>query len=491
MNSITKKTCIQNKYILILLWVFLFFTHIVLRNNYTIQSILVISFLQFFISLLALKLVGYKLYSFAFLFAIFTYIFHCGQLFLKLFNINVDYPFDIFARCSVNIIKESFIFYIGVYFSLILGFLITKTTKKQAQQINRNSNFYSLNRVLCVGKALFFVGLLPTLYVDLTEWILFIKGGYLETYKSTIHGFVYIIAYCMEIGALMMIIGKQNEPQKAKTIACLVGLYSILTMFTGGRLYQVAYLFLLLYIYIKLFVRTLNIKKVLFFCLGGYIGLVLLSVIGEIRNLGLKGYLDFWEVFLDALSLDIIWETIGTYGGTAIALCHSIRFFPDYINFAYGASYYTAIMDIFPNINNLLAPFRNDWMFVLNFPGAYRKFMGGTFVGELYYNFGGFGVIMALFVGLFVGWYSNALDKFLSNGNWIAFSLLLPLYAYIFAWVRGYFSELIRPFVYIGVIILFFYLLFNESKNKCVKLDTAVNNFFNENKNDFSNNSNI
>ena len=87
---------------------------------------------------------------------------------------------------------------------------------------------------------------------------------------------------------------------------------------------------------------------------------------------------------------------------------------------------------------------------------------GGSFIGELYYNFGYFGIAFAWLVGVFAQKISCMCDRYLYERRYIEYSLLImPAYA-LLSWVRGYFDGFTRSTIWAAFIIIIVYKSFSK-----------------------------
>lgn len=449
-----------------ILWACSFIFYFFTMNDMGLEALTATMVWQFVFGLVMLYVCGFSMASFAVIFEIFSFLFHGGQPLLEYLDIEAERPFDIFLNINTDDLVVSLRFYIGVQFMLIFGMALTRIAKQRYKtvqnvhpskcsvQIGEESQYSDVFRI---GRVLFCVGVLPRLYIDISQFILFFKGGYLATYTTGINGYVQVIAYCFQVGVLLMVIGRQKNKKIATAIALSTTAYLVLTMLKGGRASQVVFLIALWFVYFKL-VSQMTFKKGIIILAIGYIGIVFLSVVGSIRKVGSEEYSQFSELFRDSLGMQTLWDSLGEFGGTAITLCYSVMFFPKVAPFAHGVPYITSLMSLLPNIGGLLTGFQSKWIYVNQFPKAYRYALGGSYIGELYYNFSFVGGIAAgLVLGVLIGIYSNSIDKAITERKWLKLSVFMIPFATLLIWIRGYFSDSVRQFVWISVFVMIIY----------------------------------
>ena len=89
--------------------------------------------------------------------------------------------------------------------------------------------------------------------------------------------------------------------------------------------------------------------------------------------------------------------------------------------------------------------------------------MGGSFIGELWFNFGYFSIFIALFFGILLGKFSIAIFK----KNKKNYSFFMPYFLYIATlvvwWVRQYFTTVAWSALFYGIVI---FILHSIVKNK-------------------------
>jgi hypothetical protein len=154
----------------------------------------------------------------------------------------------------------------------------------------------------------------------------------------------------------------------------------------------------------------------------------------------------------------MIYSSLREFGDTFKTLCFAIDFIPNYSAHNYGKTYIFGLLNIFPKLPSELAEYlKNDFTFVNAFPESYRTNIGGSYLGELYYNFGSIGSVFAFLIGLFIGYINNRIEENVKSSNWLNFAILMIVFPNVLLWVRGYYVELFIKVFWMGLFLIFVY----------------------------------
>ncbi|PRR84085.1 O-antigen polysaccharide polymerase Wzy [Clostridium vincentii] len=448
-----RKSTISSKKLIALMTYLVISTLLIIKINTTnIDTITYLSLIQLVINIMIMKLFGFNVFSLPVLFVIFSYIFHCGQLPLITFNIEADRPFDVINLVGNSLFIKSIWFFMSSQVFLVTGIMLSNI--KKVKNIDRNQLPASNQKTVAyrIGITLLIIGIIPRLYIDIKQFSLYLAGTYLDVYDIGVAGITDVIAYCAQIGVLMIIIGKQDRPKFCRKVLILTLIYEIFTMIKGGRGTQVTYILALIFIYMNL-VEKIKLKSLVTSLAFSYVGLVFINFISATRNLTNKSVKIMWNSFLDLFIQSPLFNALGEFGGTMISLAYSVSFMPSYTNFNYGKTYILSLLAVIPNVGGILEPARNSWIFVKNFPPGYSSSLGGSYLGELYFNFGNYGIIFSLLVGILIGVTTFRIESSIREKNWIRLSIYMILFPIMLLWTRGYFSDMVRRFAWIGLLI--------------------------------------
>ena len=144
-----------------------------------------------------------------------------------------------------------------------------------------------------------------------------------------------------------------------------------------------------------------------------------------------------------------------------IALILAMRFVPSIIGYGYGVGYASGFLNIFPNVNGFIDSYRDSMVYVSNFPVQYQQYMGGSYIGELYFNFGYFSVIFAILIGIFIGFICNMVSNKNNYDKSLSYIICLIIYTNMLWWIRDYFSGMIREIIWSAIIIIILNVIAN------------------------------
>lgn len=425
-----------------------------------------ISLLQLIFNVFILKRLGEDLFSLSTLFLLFSYMFHLGQVFVIGFSIESKIPIMVTDRVPTEVFMEASKYFLFVQTTISLGIqavflLLNKKINNESLNINKDKE---LQLVRKIGFILFLIGVIPTLYIDLGKIILFLNGGYLATYTLLIPGFLVIISKMFGIGILMMLIGNKNNFKLSNQIFIFALLYYLFIMLSGNRGWPTVFIITLFYVYVNV-IRKIKVKGILKFSFLGYLILVILNTISDFRHYIQPNFSKFLEIFQKNIGSPI-GNAIGEFGATMVTPSLALMYFPDYAPIQYGKNYLAAFLLIFPNVGSAMNEILLKVTYTDHLPNDVRLSLGGSYIGELFYSFNYGGIFFALFFGIFIGVISKQIKKFIITNQFLKLSCLIILFPGIIWWIRGYFSGLIREFIWISLLILILNMILNEKHKK-------------------------
>jgi len=429
----------------------------------------VISIIQFTINIIALRKLEGKLFSLTILFFIFSFITHLGIVIIFGFDINIELPWNPLSTISVNMFKDASLFSLCSHLFLTLGMsLILRNKPKNlfTKPIDNESGIYQLFLTKNIGAIFVLFGLLPMLYIDFSKIIVYLNGNYLDTFQLGIPGFLYILSSFCDIGIIMLIIGNKRDEKRVLLLLVLTTIYKGILMFTGGRGEPLLYLLTLYFIYFN-FIKAVKMKPLQIFSnlILIYITGFIISFISQIRMLSINNIDTYMELFKSSFIDFSPFSIIAEFGSTIITLGIAMDYFSFRNDFQYGFNYLLAILNVFPNIGGILDFTISKSIYIYNFPIHLRTFLGGSYLGEIFYSFGYFGMIFTGFIGMGISYISLKLNEFYLKQKYIKLSMLLILFPNILWWTRAYFVDMVRDFVWISICIIILTFLFRTYSN--------------------------
>lgn len=421
----------------------------------------ILTLIQLIFNIITIVKLEKSLFSLTTFFLIFSYITHLGILIIFGFDIKVILPWNPLHSLSEDVFKEACYFAFYSHFFLTFGMcLVLRKRKKDIFLIHKSNGIKDENSELyltrSIGMVLIILGILPMLYIDINRILLYIKGNYLSTYLIGVNGFIVTISRMTEIGAMMLLIGNLKNKKKAKNILLIILFYQGIIMLTGNRGRPIMYLMTIFFIYYN-FIKKVKFKELIKMLVLIYIVGFLLTFIGQVRMMSIDNIENFTGLLRKSFIEFSLFKIFAEFGVTIITLGYSLVFFPDTRNFQIGTNYLVSLLTIFPNIGGILKPVIDKIIYVFNWPLSIRQYLGGSYLGELYYSFGKFGFIFAIFVGMMVAFISNQINKSFSKKQYVILSTYLILFPNLLWWIRNYFGDMVREFVWIAVVILILY----------------------------------
>lgn len=426
----------------------------------TLYKIIIVSTINLFIGCIGLKVFGYKLCSFPMIFCILTFLFHLGQVYVVVFNISIDLPFDPIHRLNSIDLYNSLKFIVRVHYMLYLGVMLARLLsldKKDTNELIKNLEVADpikknnqIGKARTMGHIIIMLSVFPKLYINISKYILYFQGGYLDTYLVQVNGYINILASIFVVGVALIIIANKDNKRKAIIIYFLYALYSIMFMITGNRIVPLIEIITLTIVLTK-FVIKVRFKTGILFLISSYILLIFINGISEYRMSG-----DFsWEVF--KLENNPIIDAMAEFGCTLISVGYAFETFPNQVDFNFGMTYIHGFLTIFPNFG-YMDTLRGSLCYVYEF--ANSSALGGSYIGELYYNFGQFGILFAGVFGLIIGVLYNKMEKYANNMNYVNYAIALLGVPTIISLVRGYVIDLYRIYFVFGIFIKIIDLLY-------------------------------
>ena len=389
--------------------------------------------------------------SFASLFVPILYVFHFGQvLLLGLFADQLDSVRIVLTYFSE---EESFVGnrIMNLSFALICFGILCKAGYYTMPEV-RVDNDSELKFYIKTGKQIitflfpikvlidaifiyksFTIGFLPS-----TDWL------------SSFPDVIKTMGELSLIGFALLIIGYKNDKSCQRKVILFILLYYLLLMTSGRRSENVAYICGFIFLFIRTCTSKIRLKTVILGALGGLFLLVILTTVRNLRDdsrsaaVIAQGFTE--SLYNPALLIDVLRE-FGDTGYTA--LCVLFLWLPKFSP-SFGASYLLGLSAILPNIGGLMGELSTQSAFGIAMQEKGTLFseyynIGGSIIGELYFNFGiTGGVIASLFLGLFIGYFFDKVEKALYTSDYFKVVTYFLIICSITYWIRDSFVGGIR-----------------------------------------------
>jgi oligosaccharide repeat unit polymerase len=424
--------------------------------SYTQMSVLAIT--ETVIDIIVLKTIcSFPVVSIPNIFAFFSLMFHCGQLIKEGFNIEgtVPLPFEYYGDAMT--IQKSFTFFLlsqTVYF-IAVGISCGKLQKEK--KVNKRQADISV-----YGKILVLIGVIPRLYIDILSLVGARANGYEGVYSIYFPQAIQSIAFFFDAG-LFFLLYAQTDRRKQKFYLVAVIVYKCIMMSTGARQDKVAFLLVWLYVYFFI-INKITVKKLALLVVVCIAGFMFVSAIGTIRVNDTVSLSQTLSLLQSGTMNNVIGGALGEFGSAFDTLEVAIKYTPSEIPFGWGKSYVAGLLSIIPLLVNQIPSLAKAVIFVNQLPKHVTFALGGSFLGELFYNFSWFGIIGSSVVGAFITKLHNGIvDDSSCDIFYKAWYSILATAMILF--VRGYFTDMMQKLVwtYIAIYIIRMYLAKRET----------------------------
>lgn len=432
-----------------------------------IRIIPIIVFIQMLLCLYCFRLVRVPLFSLSFMFIFLSYLFHFGEVIaFGVFNYSgvanhiLLYPTTIYK----NAIYSCFI----IINCIALGIMLSSNhvskddhNELKDKQLDITHNLKTRNSWI-LGLIILFLTFPLRLYIDIGNVLTGMREGYLSTYDKMMPGVIYSFSELYIIGLSLLLLSTRHQVKKQKAIFIVMVLYLILTMFSGHRIDAVIYIITLSYIY---FMSRDNRKKgnLIKLCaivLFAYLAIAFLLTISTIRNASNIDFNTVINVFLYYISINsnAIPHFLYEFGGTVYTPIATLYYVTEFSKYNYGLTYLLSFVNVFPNMGGIFTAISQKAMYGLELQRSGVLFgtqnIGGSFIGELIFNFGSFSALISLFAGMIIQKISANISHKVKNMDYLAIAYYLPVFWGILGLVRGYFSASVRAVVW-GMLLVF------------------------------------
>lgn len=442
----------KNAVLFLLLIVLLSFPIIFASEQDLNGYISVVAIIELIGAIYVLHQQGYSYFSLPILFVTFTTIFHFGEALLLAFG-----RYDLFSYTNIDLARSMETYNLANLFTILVEaftvFGITlKTPQKQMLVCNDGiEEGVELDRSFLIGIVLFVVGIIPT-YMNYSQQIKYIMAGnmYAGVRETVDLGPIGLLANFYQVGIFLMLIGSKNHKTRAKVILLLAVAFEAFCMLSGNRSSQILKIIALLFIYYRI-IQKITPKKIVAFTIVGYFVVIILYFISAYRNANIADLSLLKSRFIEVATGEPLLELLAQLGSNLNVVALTLVSIPTYNNFNFGLTYVVSWCAIYPNTGGLLGNIPNMYAF-LNYLDT-KLPLGGSYIGELYFNFGWFGILFAIFIGMFVGWTSAKVESAIVQKKWIQLGPYMVLFYSLLWWVRDYFSGWIFRTVWCAIAV--------------------------------------
>ncbi|WP_133207802.1 O-antigen polysaccharide polymerase Wzy [Exiguobacterium sp. UBA4551] len=432
-------------------------------SDYNLKYLMFGSFIQIITIFVYIYFMKPSFLSISIIFFLFSYVFHFGQVIINIFEFN-----DIFRHRSVYNLTNEIYYKNALIYSIYCHFFIAigiKYTKNYLNESNKSEKKYIINfdnfnegKFRKIILIIFTISIGPLIYLDISKISALMNSGYLSTYdvySTGIEKYFYIFSSFARSSITLLIISFRKNERISKIILLTSTLYFFIMMASGDRGTNIIYIITNLFIYYKL-VKKLSVSKIICFAILGYFVLGMLSSLTIMRTNEDMSFSTLLETFNLRSDQGVLYSTFREFGFTLISLVYSIQFTGSINDFNYGMSYIASFLGVIPKIPSILSEYvENSFTFTKTFPINYQASLGGSYLGELYFNFGWIGIFFSYFIGSLLNFLDNVVEKSVINNKVIPLSICAILLPNLLLWTRGFFVEISFEIFWFSLIFIF------------------------------------
>lgn len=419
-----------------------------------IKRLAIIAIFQLLSSIIIYLINGDSIYSLVVLFTLLYYLFYFGQLIIN--GLFTSYSFSRYIRNFFMFSNE--IQYRATVFALVIIQIITivsiLTNNNSVRLKAHNNNCLNIQRTRVAAFFFIIICLPVNLYLSLRA-IVASRLSYLAALRSitSTGGYMLQFSIFLVIGFCLLL---YCYPKRINAIYWVEIVYYLFTMLSGNRIYSMISICLVTINYI--YITDIKKKDIVLF---GVVGVIILKIVVAVSRLRLVGTISITSIFNMVFSLNnsLILQMMEEFGGTIQSVIVPMRGIPLESTYGYGITYISGLVSMLINIHGIFDEVLVNTVYLNAFSGV--QSLGGSFVGELYYNFGYFSYVFAVVIGFLLRFVSNRIDIYAKERDTYRLAkMLMPAYSLII-WIRGYFMFMTRSVLW-GAILVFCVFRFSD-----------------------------
>lgn len=417
-------------------------------TSFTIRQMASVAIVQWLLSLILFKILfGIPLISIPNVFTGLVLLFNCGQLIMNGFGIKGSVPLPFQRYGNAIVVKNSFFFYLFAQLFCALAISIFDLYQiNNSPYKGKQSNIDNTDK-LC--KVFLLFGFIPRIYIDIRSLIACLNKGYAGVYTLYFPQYIQTVAFFFDVGLVLLLFFLKNEKYKKRILFICVLLYKCIMMLSGARQDKVA--FLLVWFYLFFFVTaSVNIWKIIFLGVCGVIGMTALSVITYTRAGGISNISTIVACLKDEVIGHMIGNIMGEFGASFDTLEIVMNFVPEFVPYGLGKSYLAGLLSVVPLLVSHISPLSKYSFFLQLIPGRVTYAMGGSFLGEFYFNFSWIGLLGCVVLGFVLYRLYFVISNTQANNIQKAWNSIVLIELILF--VRGYFTDMVQKLVWVYIL---------------------------------------
>lgn len=383
-----------------------------------------------------------KLFSLSGFFIALTYLFHFGQIVIRAFTSNYHFPIVDYAMWLDSAwFAKTVIFSLFTISFVTLGVLLTTYIKFDKQVVISRETSKDYEKI---GWLILLITLPLRIFIDVNGIITSLREGYLAVLDMNISGVVHQLASFYIIGIFYLLAAFKNDSKKANILLISTLVYNAITMLSGGRSRQIILILVIIYFYFTI-VKKLTKKHIIIVGIMSSIGIILLNTITALRVDGIDSVTQFINTVVNNNNNPIL-AALEEFGSSIYTVYQTVVTVPDSKSFSYGKTYLYGFAPVLLNFKGILTNVVDASIVAKNINATAP--LGGSYIAELYYNFGYVSYLMGMGVGFFIQIMTTKIEEYLRTGNYYRVSFYVMSFYNAIWWVRASFTDFTRAFVW-------------------------------------------
>lgn len=394
----------------------------------------------FIVNVMLIKKTKHGFVNFPMVIYALIYLFHLSQIYFG--YIGFDDFYCIFSRIRFESCQKAFTFAFICIHVMMLCFFVSyrEFENKSLELADENITTKEKSIVTYVFWFMYLAKCIVRLYLFYMSAI--------NGYRSLINAMSSIPSTIIMVADIFSVIYLRYccKGKKRRNILLAIILLEIVFMASGSRILGITYLILLL-LFVPIFpggIKKLSAgKKIAIFC-GALFLILLLPTISANRLYSTSIFsLDYLK------ESSILNSLIKEFGMTILNTTVAIRN-RDSIELLNGLSYYGGVVTLVPNVGGFFNGLLEKIFYDNTLSNFFSYSYGGSNIGEAYMNFGSYGWLFFIPVGLLMGKLDRLLDMLLRK-DLIAQIFIVALLYECILWIRSYFFLIIRLPIWLAI----------------------------------------
>lgn len=403
------------------------------------------------------------------IFVVLSYLFSFGQCILAAFRVygerNSAFSIDNGYFTARVIIGSG---YLSLFCIALICIGYCLSAEKQESHENRAFHTADEQSFASLGWILFGISLIPALYCLAQDIVITMREGYGASVSAGYSGIGKVFALISGLFITALIILYTFERKHRLVVYFISVCYFGLQMMGGSRItvFRLCVIYLVITV---LYHKTMTRKRWILLIVGILLLAFVFSLVSAVRiylnsTSNTVGLIN--GMAKNVLKNNFLVSALREMGNTQLINLLVYQFCPSKVPFAHGYSYFRMLYSALPNVLGL--PYDDmDTVFSALYPLT-ESGLGGSFIGELYWNLGWISMPASVLIGWIAGILTNRMKKLCSSRGSDSVHLFLTTYIFYFCvfMVRSSVWEFGRNFIYYALIPAVVYQFVERKENR-------------------------